>query len=112
MLCVGQIWASADDRGDMRSPGEIKQCTTDTPLLKAHKCAGEAIPTAASLGQRDLRTVCGLTTLSAGGQGDLRAVRVLVLLAGDDNGGGDDGHDQQGGRDHEGLSAPPWARAP
>jgi hypothetical protein len=41
--------------------------------------------------------------------GDLRAVRVLVLPAGDDNGGGDDGHGQQGSRNHDGLSAPPPA---
>ena len=57
--------------------------------------------------QRDLRTVCAFAVLSAGGQLDLRAVRVLLLLAGDDNGGGDDRHRQQACRDHDRLSAPP-----
>ncbi len=52
--------------------------------------------------QRDLRTVSGF-----GGQRGLRAVRVLVLLPGDDNGDADDDHRQQGSLDHDGLLAPP-----
>ncbi len=52
----------------------------------------------------------GCAVLSAGGRRGLRAVRVVVLLAGDDgdgDGGGEDSHGHQGSRDHDGLPAPP-----